>query len=493
MKRIFTMLLIACSAITTISADPTATPQKKAKSVIRSLEGVIAFHAQEGSQTLSVTKNPETGLIESSERIAPFTCEKEDLWTIPIGFNEDEPLSYQFMHLLPGNTELFNLKVVTNNGQKSKEIRIRTNSKQEMWFMCCKNPDNPQLRDAYAIVWEETKDKKVAGTIYMITSLRPDMYEKNMTGAGLLSDNKNTFTIDGRVGYDLKDSLYVVYMADTAEELDNVKDGDFVATMPVVNKRFTFSVELDKPKVGRIRTVMPDGSLCELWTNLDFVPGETYRITTHNGYYDEDRDYEQRVGRYSGKSLLNERQSRGIDDVVVDDVVVDDVVADDVEIDTIPGYSEPVTPRQSSKWEPKPEQMMQVEAKGMALKANMDAIKATYASLEPHFKMKSLTGSERIFEQITKLNKELDAKFQDFIKYLKGLDVPPTEKAEKTNTIGEVHKEILKFYTEQNQAFTEMYKEVGVLTKAAQKTQKYINGLTEKYLKEMSKAVMEVK
>ena len=495
MKRIIIMLLIACSAITTASADSTATPQKKAKSVIQSLEGIIAFYAKEGSETTSVTKNPETGLIESSVRIVPFTCKKEDLWAIPIGFRADEPLSYQYMHLQPGSTELFDLKVVTNNGQKSKNVRIRINTKQEMWFMCCKNPDNPQLRDAYAIVWEETKDNHVAGTVFMITSLRPDMYEKNMSSAGLLSDNKNTFTIDGRVGYDLKDSLYVVYIADTAEELNNLKDSDFVATMPVVNKRFTFSVELDKPKVGRIRTVMPDGSLCELWTNLDFVPGETYRITTHNGYYDEDRDYEQRVGRYSGKSLLNERQSRGIDDVVVDDVVVDDVVdddvaVDDVEIDTIPGYSEPVTPRQSSRWEPKPEQKMQVEAKVMAVKANMDAIKATYASLEPHFKMKSLTGSERIFAQITKLNKELDAKFQDFIKYLKGLDVPPTEIVEKNKAIGEIHKEILKFYTEQNQGFTEMYKEVGVLTKAAQKTQKYINGLTEKYLKEMSKAVM---
>jgi hypothetical protein len=29
-----------------------------------------------------------------------------------------------------------------------------------------------------------------------------------------------------------------------------------------------------------------------------------------------------------------------------------------------------------------------------------------------------------------------------------------------------------------------------VLTKAAQKTQKYINGLTEKYMKEMSKAIV---
>ena len=479
MKRIIIMLLIVCSAITTASADPTATPQKKAKSVIRSLEGIIAFYAEKGIQTLSVTKNPETGLIESSERIAPFTCQKEDLWTIPIGFSEDEPLSYQYMHLLPGNTELFNLKVVTNNGQKSKDVRIRTNSKQEMWFMCCKNPDNPQLRDAYAIVWEETKDKNVAGTVYMITSLRPDLYTKNQETA------KNTFRIDGRVGYDLTDSLYVVYMADTSEELDKQADDAFIAYMPVKNKRFSFSVEIDKPKVGRIRTVMPDGSLCHLWTNLDFVPGETYQITTHNGYYDEDRDYERRVGRYSGKSLLNQRQIIGNDDVVADELVNDDVVADELAIDTIPYYNESF--RQSSNWEPTPEQKMQIEAKVMTMIANMDAIKASYASLEPHFKMKSLTGSDRIFAQITKLNKELDVKFQDFIKYLNGLDVPPTEKAE----FGEIYKKILKFYTEQNQGFTEMYKEVGVLTKAAQKTQKYINGLTEKYLKEMTKAVIE--
>ena len=91
----------------------------------------------------------------------------------------------------------------------------------------------------------------------------------------------------------------------------------------------------------------------------------------------------------------------------------------------------------------------------------------------------------------------MDAKLQDFIKYLNGLDagldVPPAEQAEKNRGFADLYKGILKFYTEQNQAFTEMYKEVGVLTKAAQKTQKYINGLTEKYLKEMSKAIMGVK
>jgi hypothetical protein len=491
MKRILIMLLIVSSAAAPVLAQSKAKTQNKYDltitmnkeqqyplRVFRLLRSIRDQFGLKQGQTYSVLKNPNTGLIESSERITRFSCDLNELKTIDQEFMADEPYSYQILHLQPGSTQQFDIKVVSADGQRSSTLPIRTKSTQEMWYLATKNLENPQLRDVYAIVWE-TDGLAADGTIYGISSLRPDVYVKN------LETSKKTFKIEGRVDTDIKDSLYNIYIANTAEELENIGDDDYVACVPVINKRFEWQTELDHPVVGRLRCIFPDGELCSAWINLDFVPGETYRITVHNGYYDEDQDYERRVGRQSGKSLLNERQSRGIDDVVVDDVVVDDV-----EIDTIPGYSEPVTPRQSSKWEPTPEQMMQVEAKAMALKANMDALKATYASLEPHFKMKSLTGSERIFAQITKLNKELDAKFQDLIKYLKGLDVPPTEKAEKTNTIGDIYKEFLKFYTEQNQGFTEMYKEVGVLTKAAQKTQKYINGLTEKYLKEMSKAVM---
>ena len=461
MKRLIIMLLIACSAITTASADPTATPQKKAKSVIENLERIIAMYAGEENLTLSVIKNPETGLVEASERIAPFTCEKEDLWTIPIGFSEDEPLSYQYMHLLPGNIELFNLKVVTNNGQKSKDVCIRTNSKQEMWFMCCKNPDNPQLRDAYAIVWEETKDKNVAGTVYMITSLRPDLYTKNQETA------KNTFRIDGRVGYDLTDSLYVVYMADTSEELDKQADDAFIAYMPVKNKRFSFSVEIDKPKVGRIRTVMPDGSLCHLWTNLDFVPGETYQITTHNGYYDEDRDYERRVGRYSGKSLLNNQQVRGIDDVSVADTVSTEVVFP----------------------EPSPILKMRMEMKYKALETKMEAVKTLYRSLDPKNNV-SWVRKGLIFDRISKQNKEVDADFRDlqdlFKDYFKEFDNLVGKRAE---ILGKGYTELLEFFTEQNKGLTEMMSSGIQLPKSAQKTQKALNKYIEKYMTEMTKLI----
>ena len=477
MKRLFIMLLIACSAFTTVSADSAATPQKKAKSVVKDLEGIIAFYAKEGSETTSITKNPETGLIESSVRIVPFTCEKEDLWAIPIGFRADEPLSYQYMHLQPGSTELFDLKVVTNNGQKSKNVRIRINSKQEMWFMCCKNPDNPQLRDAYAIVWEETKDNHVAGTVFMITSLRPDMYEKNMSSAGLISDNQNTFTIDGRVGYDLNDSLYVVYMADSAEELDNVADDAYVATMPVVNKRFSFSVQLDKPKVGRIRTVMPDGSLCKLWTNLDFVPGETYRITTHNGYYDEDRDYEQRVGRQSGKSLLNDVQRRGVDDQSGEAVVAD----------AVPVVGGNTDARQDWRNSLAPQYQKQLQLKSEVIGMEIEKIMANYQLIADE--MEGLRDPYKIgtiFEKNLKLNKELDKKFQDIIKFAKECHCPASQ-------MPELYKEILKFYTEQNKGVNEFYKEFGYSreTKAARKLQEYLTKQTEKYLKDLEKSLIE--
>ncbi|MCR4810613.1 MAG: hypothetical protein K5896_12250 [Prevotella sp.] len=465
MKRILIMLLIACSAITTASADSTATPQKKAKSVIQSLEGIIAFYAKEGSETTSVTKNPETGLIESSVRIVPFTCKKEDLWAISIGFRADEPLSYQYMHLQPGSTELFDLKVVTNNGQKSKNVRIRINTKQEMWFMCCKNPDNPQLRDAYAIVWEETKDNHVAGTVFMITSLRPDMYEKNMSSAGLISDNQNTFTIDGRVGYDLKDSLYVVYMADSAEELDNVADDAYVATMPVVNKRFSFSVQLDKPKAGRIRTVMPDGSLCELWTNLDFVPGETYRITTHNGYYDEDRDYERRVGRQSGHSLLVNNSPTVFE-------------ADMVAIDPIPGQD--TLEDELKRWEKTltPQQHAMIELKAQNVQTAKDVLKGIYNQAEEN----SGAGTfyiDIVSEQIISQTKVLDSNIQDFAKDLKAYGMPSAG-------LMDIYKTILNSYSEQNKKLSALLI-AAPGSKKAKKAQKLVQDLMEKYMKEATR------
>lgn len=491
MKRIFTMLLIACSIITTASADPTANPQKKPENVIRIMNTLIDRFGAKERQIYSVNRNPNTGIIESSIRAVTFYCDAPGSYIPQVVdcFTKDEPLSYQFMHLTNSNDQKVIVDVLTNNGQNNTQVHVRTLKEEELWFMCTKNPENPQLRDVYAISWKYVENKRIAsGSVYMITSLRPDLYQKNMSSAGLLSDNKNTFTIDGRVGYDLNDSLYVVYIADTAEELNNVKDSDFVATMPVVNKRFTFSIELDKPKVGRIRTVMPDGSLCELWTNLDFVPGETYRITTHNGYYDEDRDYEQRVGRYSGKSLLSELQKRGVDDAS-GKIEWDPREEDGVTVEPEIHLSQSVRDIEAWRFSLSPQQEIALEQKSKNLRSCMKMVQDAYEVIAnimgqgPAFKARLGIYVDQQCDEILKRNKELDKAFSDMVKSIKATN-PPQSFLDEMYSEG--FKEILDVFTKQNNSFNEFFMARGSLSKKAKKTQKYINSLTEKYMTEMT-------
>ena len=448
MKRIIVMLLIACSAVTTISADSSAAPQKKPETVIFTLNAIIQKFGQNEGQVYSVNRNPNTGIIESSIKIVPFRCSANRIQNdnvmnaVAINFPKEEPLAYQFLHVQPGSNELFSLKVITNNGTNQSTQRIRTNKNQEMWLMCCKNPENPQLRDAYAIVWEHTDE--IEGTIYMISSLRPDMYEK--------AAESRMFKIVGRVDENIKDSLYNIYIAESREALYNLEDHEYVACVPVVNKRFEWQTELTKPCVGRLRCIFPDGELCSAWIDLDFVPGETYNITVHNGYYDEDKDYERRVGRQSGHSLIEPNA-----------VKVED----------------------SQSFKPTEVQRMQLEPITELARMKIEEIKSLYQQLRS--KNLSWVNKGAVFDNITKKNKELDKQFQDVIKVVKGLKMP---KNEESKAWSELYKEILKFYSEQNRGLTEMSGQAQ-LPKSAQKTQETVNKIIQKYMNEMSKTLLQ--
>ena len=442
------MLLIACSAVTTISADSSAAPQKKPETVIFTLNAIIQKFGQNEGQVYSVNRNPNTNIIESSIKIVPFRCSANRIQNdnvmnaVAINFPKEEPLAYQFLHVQPGSNELFSLKVITNNGTNQSTQRIRTNKNQEMWLMCCKNPENPQLRDAYAIVWEHTDE--IEGTIYMISSLRPDMYEK--------AAESRMFKIVGRVDENIKDSLYNIYIAESRDALYNLEDHEYVACVPVVNKRFEWQTELTKPCVGRLRCIFPDGELCSAWIDLDFVPGETYNITVHNGYYDEDKDYERRVGRQSGHSLIEPNA-----------VKVED----------------------SQSFKPTEVQRMQLEPITELARMKIEEIKSLYQNLNS--KNLSWVNKGAVFDNITKKNKELDKQFQDVIKVVKGLKM---SKNEESKALSELYKEILKFYSEQNRGLTEMSGQAQ-LPKSAQKTQETVNKIIQKYMNEMSKTLLQ--
>ena len=465
------MLLIACSAITTISAQQKG-KQDNVPYNVKALFGDIIQTWGSPNGVYSVNKNPETNQIESSVRITSFSADNDKfphmagktyLNTIGISraFTSDEPKSYQILHLSPGDNKRFSLKAVNESGE-SETYNIRNNSEEEMWLMCCKNPENPKLRDVYAIKWVITKEgTKVNGVIYQITSLRPDRYEKP------LDYSKRMFKIEGRVGDEIKDSLYNIYIAESREALYNLEDHEYVACIPVVNKRFEWQTELTKPCVGRLRCIFPDGSLCSAWIDLDFVPGETYHITVHNGYYDEDKDYERRVGRQSGKSLIAET------------VKV---------IDEVPAEYQKATAVQPQDWRNSlaPQLKAQIELKAELVRMDIEKIKASYEAIGAEMKgMRDQYRIGTIFEGILKQNKELDKKYQNIITLVQDYAIPMDE-------MTSLYKEILKFYNEQNQGLNEYFKSFGYSreTKPARKLQEYLNGQMEKYIKEMEKSLM---
>jgi len=496
MKRIVIMLLIACSATITASAQQKGKVDTTPYNVKALFYSFLRSWGAPSDEVYSVIKNPNTNQIESSVKITHFVANvntgsiRQNMAAIAEAFKKDEPRSYQLLHLAPTNKESFSLSAVNENGQKTNYL-IRAKEPEEMWLLCAKNPENPKLRDAYAIKWTYNDDKsKALGAIYQITSLRPDYYEQSMSG-GIFNNSQpttaKTFKIVGRVDENIKDSLYNIYIADTGADLANIGDDDYIACVPVINKRFEWQTELDHRCVGRLRCIFPDGSLCSAWINLDFVPGETYNITVHNGWYDEDRDFERRVGRNSGKSLLTNLQSRGIDDQTVEVVdtipgyVDDNIVLDGVEFaepDNMEAWIKTISLQQQT----------QLMFKVQGIKAGIERVKASYKPLGEIMNggMSFNKVSDKIFENITAQNKELDKNVQEFQKAFFALN-PPAKL--RQSFYADAYKEILNIFTEQNKGFTEMYAKTGSLPKSAQKTQKYINKLTEKYVNEMMKGM----
>jgi hypothetical protein len=235
-----------------------------------------------------------------------------------------------------------------------------------------------------------------------------------------------------------------------------------VACIPVVNKRFEWQTELTKPCVGRLRCIFPDGSLCSAWIDLDFVPGETYNITVHNGYYDEDKDYERRVGRQSGKSLIEPNAVK----------VVDEVPAEYRKA-TYVNSRNTLSQLKTAK----------LKMKAELVKLEMEDIQAKYKMVANT--LKTFRSRDRVMlllDQILQKNKDLDKKYQEFIKLAKGMNMPVAE-------MQNLYKEILEFYTNQNKALYELSKDSMTNGKNIRKLQEYITKQTEKYLKDLENSL----
>lgn len=213
------------------------------------------------------------------------------------------------------NTEFYLLQFAQMGGEASEVFEQLLKWKEEYGD----NPGNRELE--LTIVYPDVtkKYRKVNNGISVINISRNDDYiiehtvsqriEPASNGSqgiiipsyekaikNLRKAKENEFVIEGFVDENITDSCYNIYIGD---KYLNIDGDNPVATVPVVNKRFTYVMNLDKMTSGRVRCIFPGGKLCDNWIGLHFVPGETVILSVCNGFYNLEKSpaYNQKVNK----------------------------------------------------------------------------------------------------------------------------------------------------------------------------------------------------
>lgn len=219
-KNIF-MLLLVCSV--PISAN--ANDNDKCPEHVMSFLDKIIENSQTEIVSYSVMTNPVTDELELKKKIVHFSYkhglnnmiahELYPVFCIDIAnaFTADEEKSYQLLHLGKGEKEYFSLEIISpDNSNPSTTLPVRTSRDQEMWLMSTKNPDNPMMRDTYAIVWsmegfvnEDNLNKFIVeGDVFFVTSLIPEIYNNRQSARQSAQTDLKSYSIiideNGRIG-----------------------------------------------------------------------------------------------------------------------------------------------------------------------------------------------------------------------------------------------------------------------------------------------------
>lgn len=128
---------------------------------------------------------------------------------------------------------------------------------------------------------------------------------------GLLASctqNPNTFVLEGYVDEAITDSAYNVFIGDKDFRITVEKPAEVVV---VKDKKFHFETNIDYPTYIYLQAIFPGDIPCQAFVNFILVPGETAKVTVHNGYFDLqgskfykewdgfDKFYEQSTARLS--------------------------------------------------------------------------------------------------------------------------------------------------------------------------------------------------
>lgn len=241
MKKNIFILLLVCSVSISANAND------KCPEHVMSFLDKILENSQTEIVSYSVMTNPVTDELELKKKIVHFSYkhglnnmiahEQYPVFCIDIAnaFTADEEKCYQLLHLGKGEKEYFSLEIISpDNSNPSTTLPVRTSTDQEMWLMSTKNPDNPMMRDTYAIVWSmegfvnEDKLNKfiVEGDVFFVTSLIPEIYNNRQSARQSAQTDLKSYSIiideNGRIGNGGIDGSGPVVGTEIVEEKDSI-------------------------------------------------------------------------------------------------------------------------------------------------------------------------------------------------------------------------------------------------------------------------------
>lgn len=241
-KNIFMLLLVCGVSISANANDNDKCPEH----VISFLDDILDNSRTE-LVTYSVRNNPVTDELELKKKIVHFSYKQESqhmhpdvayqefLSDLADAFMADEEKSYQLLHLGKGERENFSLEIISpDNSNPSTILPVRRSAAQEMWLMCTKNPDNPMMRDAYAIVWynyryirvDDMNKFEIEGDVYYVTSLIPEIYNNRQSARQSAQTDLKSYSIiiddNGRIGNGRIDGSGSVAGTEIVEEKDSI-------------------------------------------------------------------------------------------------------------------------------------------------------------------------------------------------------------------------------------------------------------------------------
>lgn len=350
-----------------------------------------------------------------------------------------------------------------------------------------------------------------------------------VTMTGQAQNVVNNLKIDIKVTQGIEDSGYLVHLFNRSQT-----QREQIGKITVTDKRASYETHVDEPLVGDLTAIFPDGSVCTACVRFPFVPGEHAEVKVKNGTFElsgstfykqwaDADELEENARKYykqweTDSIILNYLKNHADEEgcvmrywqyqILPRQTILSIIPASvrngrfkhffanyepDNHVEYVPATVEPEPAVMGDVigFNPTPAQKMELIRKSQDIKLNVDRIKNLYEFIGKGVEeigYSFVTGID--LKEIIQRNKELDKQWLSLLKTLNSIDIPSDQAPQIYN---ELYNGILKFYSEQSKAISEIYMKYGGYTKEAEKAQKIVIKLTEKRMKERSKKLAQMK